>query len=59
MSATSPSNFSTDTNQTIHKKVAVAPQRQNNPYQICFRNIYEEQPGEGMGTPWLRLWKNG
>ena len=21
-------------------------------------NIYEEQPGEGIGTPWLRLWKN-
>ena len=24
-----------------------------------FRNIYEEQPGEGIGTPWRRLWKNG
>ena len=24
-----------------------------------FSNTYEEQPGERMCLPWLRLWKNG
>jgi len=23
-----------------------------------FSNTYEKQPGERMGIPWLRLWKN-
>ncbi len=26
-------------------------------YGILFRNICENQPGEGIGTPWLCLWK--
>ncbi|MCI9611683.1 MAG: hypothetical protein HFH33_06530 [Eubacterium sp.] len=26
---------------------------------VYFCNTYEEQPGEGMGMSWRRLWKNG
>ncbi len=47
-------------NQKCQKKLPEAEISQNKMHRQCndiFSRTRENQLGEGMGTPWLRLWK--